>query len=75
MRQGFTPGLIADSPVGLYEFSDLTIIDEKHLAYGTMTGRDVHNYLQKYAEKYDLIKKIKFESEVETARRKGRAGL
>jgi len=65
------PGLVADSPRGLYENSDMTMVDEKHIAYGSISCHEVHDYLHGYAEKHDLLRRTKFQTTVETARRKG----
>jgi dimethylaniline monooxygenase (N-oxide forming) len=64
------PGLIADSPVGLFEFADMTMVDDEHPRHGTITGQEVHEYLQKYAEKIGLLDRITFNTRVSSARRK-----
>ncbi|KAH7112856.1 hypothetical protein B0J11DRAFT_542097 [Dendryphion nanum] len=93
------PGLVADSPRGLFEYSDLSMLDEDVFAsnqkaqaekragqqhvqaieteqtldtkkrYGPIRGEEIHNYLHKYAEKYDLLRRIKFQSRVVKAER------
>ncbi|KAF2114287.1 hypothetical protein BDV96DRAFT_600997 [Lophiotrema nucula] len=97
------PGLLADSPRGLYEYSDLSMLDhdvfkdgqknaggseggvnvvsvegkatglDKPERYGLIRGTEVHNYLQKYAEKWDLIRRIRFDSKVVKAGRINRS--
>jgi thioredoxin reductase len=92
------PGLIADSPRGGFEYTDLSMLDEdvfaasqknkradtddvhaagaqesvqldKKQEFGLIRGDEVHNYLHKYAEKWDLLRRIKFESQVTKAER------
>ena len=65
------PGLIANSPNGLYEFSDLSmpaVSGKKPLT--PIPGRQVHDYLHAYAEKYDLLRRIRFGTHVVKARRR-----
>ncbi|KAF2656412.1 FAD/NAD(P)-binding domain-containing protein [Lophiostoma macrostomum CBS 122681] len=77
------PGLIADSPRGGFEYTDLSMLDEDifassqknkrsdtdNQAFGLIRGDEVHNYLYKYAEKYDLLRRTKFQSRVVKAER------
>lgn len=93
------PGLLADSPRGLFQYSDLSMLDEDVVAdsrkrkrswdelavramgekearssdrrekYGVIRGQEVHNYLYKYAEKGDLVRRIRFQSRVVKAER------
>jgi dimethylaniline monooxygenase (N-oxide forming) len=41
------PGLIANSPNGLYEFSDLTMVTESQPALKPVPGKQVQAYLQR----------------------------
>jgi dimethylaniline monooxygenase (N-oxide forming) len=94
------PGLVADSPRGLFEYSDLSMLDEEVFAssqkiaiakddgvdvkvmgeketkaldkkemYGLLKAEETNNYLQKYAEKWDLVRRTKFNSKVVKAER------
>ncbi|KAF2004176.1 FAD/NAD(P)-binding domain-containing protein [Amniculicola lignicola CBS 123094] len=95
------PGLVADSPRGLFEYSDMSMLDEQVFSdsrrkdvnsnttsldvnsmgkseskvlderkkFGLVRGEEVHNYLHKYAEKWDLLRRIKFRSRVVEAQR------
>ncbi|KAI9730724.1 MAG: hypothetical protein M1834_005693 [Cirrosporium novae-zelandiae] len=66
------PNLIADSPVGLYEFSDLTMADEEHPQYGRISGLGVHNYLERFAVKFGLLSRIRFNTKVTNISRQGK---
>ncbi len=67
------PGLIANSPVGLYEYSHMSMVDEKHPWYQLLSGDVVQNYLEAYARKFDIYSKIRFQTRVTSARRRGSA--
>jgi dimethylaniline monooxygenase (N-oxide forming) len=64
------PGLIANSPNGLYEFSDLTMVTESQPALKPVPGEQVQAYLHQYAEKNNLLSRIKFGSKVVKAERR-----
>ena len=64
------PGLIANSPNGLYEFSDLTMVSESQPALKPVPGEQVQAYLHQYAEKNNLLSRIKFGSKVVKAERR-----
>lgn len=63
------PGLLANSPNGLYEFSDLSMVDDDHPAYAVVPGSQVQQYLHRYAVKHGLLQRIKFGSKVIDAHR------
>ncbi|KAF2715452.1 FAD/NAD(P)-binding domain-containing protein [Pleomassaria siparia CBS 279.74] len=67
------PGLVADSPRGLFEYSDMSMLDEDTLdkkeMYGPLKGKETNHYLQRYAEKWDLVRRIRFQSKVIKAER------
>jgi dimethylaniline monooxygenase (N-oxide forming) len=94
------PGLVADSARGLFEYSDLSMLDEEVFAssrkiattkydgvdvkvmgeketktldkkemYGLLKGDETNNYLQKYAKKWDLVRRTKFNLKVIKAER------
>lgn len=64
------PGLIANSPNGLYEFSDLSMVDAANPAYALISGERVQSYLHRYAEHFDLLSKIRFNTTVTKAVRR-----
>ena len=67
------PGLIANSPVGLYEYSHMSMVDEKHPWYQLLPGGVVQSYLEAYARKFDIYSRIRFQTRVTSARRRGSA--
>jgi dimethylaniline monooxygenase (N-oxide forming) len=64
------PSLIANSPNGLYEFTDLSMVDATNPRYELVPGTRVQEYLHKYAVKFDLLSKIKFNCKVTKAVRR-----
>jgi dimethylaniline monooxygenase (N-oxide forming) len=64
------PNLIANSPNGLYEFSDLSMVDADNPEYELVPGERVQEYLHTYAVKYDLLSRIKFNTKVTKAVRR-----
>jgi dimethylaniline monooxygenase (N-oxide forming) len=67
------PSLIANSPNGLYEFTDLSMVEAANPQYELVPGEQVQKYLQQYAAKFDLSSKIKFNCEVTKAVRRADA--
>ena len=49
--QRLYPGLVANSPNGLYEFSWMTMVEERHPWYQLIPGERVRDYLGKVCEK------------------------
>jgi dimethylaniline monooxygenase (N-oxide forming) len=68
------PGLIANSPNGLYEYSDLSMVTESQPALKPVPGKQVQAYLHQYAEKNGLLSRIRFGSNVVKAERRGGGG-
>ena len=68
------PGLLANSPSGLYEFSDLSMKGGHHTSHDPITGEDVQEYLHRYANFRGLYDKIKFGIQVVKITRKGASG-
>ena len=68
------PGLVANSPNGLYEFSDLSMVNASQAALKPVPGKQVQAYLHEYAEKNGLLGRIRFGSRVVKAERRGRDG-
>lgn len=58
------PGLVANSPRGLYEFSDLTMVTKTLPALKPISGGEVQNYLEQYAQKHGLTPRIRFNTKV-----------
>ena len=65
------PGLLANSPSGLYEFTDLSMKGKDHESYDTISGDEVQDYLERYARFRGLYNKIRFGVHVVKVRRKG----
>ena len=70
------PGLKSNNIVGGYEYSDFPM-DEK--TFGVKPGEHIpghvlHKYFQKYAEHFDLYRRIRFNSKVESAERRDSGG-
>jgi cation diffusion facilitator CzcD-associated flavoprotein CzcO len=64
------PGLVADSPVGLFDFSDLPMEEALGLKNWTdIPARKVHEYLDAYANKYGLTERIKLSTKVSNVKR------
>lgn len=65
------PGLKSNNMVGTYEYSDFPM-DEATFGVKPgehIPGQVVHDYLRKYAEKFDVYRRIRFQTKVETAER------
>lgn len=59
------PGFYADSPVGCFDFSDLDMSATIGLKdWSELPGEKVYEYLQKYAEKFELDRRCKFNTTV-----------
>ena len=68
------PGLLANSPSGLYEFSDFSMKGEHHTSYDAITGEDVQEYLHRYAKFHRLYDNIKSGIQVVRITRRGATG-
>jgi dimethylaniline monooxygenase (N-oxide forming) len=65
------PGLIANSPAGLYEFSDMTMVNDDSLPWwSVLPGEQVQAYLEAYARRFEIYPKIRFDSKVVKAQRR-----
>lgn len=59
------PGLISDSPVGLFEYSDLPLSSVTRLEdWSDLPAQKVHDYLYKYAEQFGLLERFKLDTKV-----------
>jgi hypothetical protein len=70
------PGLKTNNMLGTYEFSDFPM---DHKAYGVQEGQHLrgtvmHRYLTDYADHFNLSKKIRFDTTIETAEHKEKGG-
>ena len=70
------PGLKSNNLVGNYEFSDFPMTEErfKVKAGQHIPGPTVHEYLRQYAKEFDILHRIRFRSEVQTAELEGGGG-
>jgi cation diffusion facilitator CzcD-associated flavoprotein CzcO len=65
------PSLMTNNLVGTYEYSDFPMDEE---TWGVkpgqhIPGKVVHDYLTKYAEKFNVLQKVRFNSKVESVER------
>jgi len=70
------PGLKSNNMVGTYEYSDFPM-DESTFGVKSgehIPGQVVHDYLHRYAEKFDIYRRIRFQSNVDTVERKQSGG-
>ncbi|KAL8655191.1 MAG: hypothetical protein Q9226_003151 [Calogaya cf. arnoldii] len=69
-KENIYPGLKTNNQVGTFEFTDFDIqeVCRGKVAKGEhIRGEVVYNYLVKYAEKHDLIRRVRLRSKVTTA--------
>ena len=55
---------MVDSPAGLFEFSDTTMIDGNHPFLSRIDGADVSEYLDRYARTHNLDNRIRLKTKV-----------
>lgn len=70
------PGLKSNNTLGSYEYSDFPL-DEKTFGVKPdehIPGAVLHNYFQKYAEHFDIYRRVRFNSKVESAERRDSGG-
>jgi cation diffusion facilitator CzcD-associated flavoprotein CzcO len=61
------PDLKSNNILGTYEYSDLPMDDTFGVKPGEhIPGDVVHKYLRRYAEKFDVYRRIRLQSKVET---------
>lgn len=68
------PGLKTNNHFGTFEFSDLAMSWEGFGPDDHIPGRHVHDYLHNYAERFDLLRHIRFHCSVESAADEGNEG-
>lgn len=75
-KERIYPGLKSNNLLGGYEYSDFPL-DEK--TFGVKQGEHIpgsvlHNYFEKYAEHFDIYRRIRFNTKVESADRRDNGG-
>ena len=66
------PGLVADSPAGLFEFSDMRMSQELGIEeWADITGETVQQYLEHYAQKFGVLQRCKFDTQAVKVERDG----
>jgi dimethylaniline monooxygenase (N-oxide forming) len=63
------PNLVAQVNLGLFNYTDTPMPAAGVTSKKQVTGRMIHNYLQKYAEDHDLLRHIRFNTHVDKAKR------
>lgn len=63
------PNLVAQVNLGLFNYTDTPMPLAGVTRKKQVTGRMIHNYLQKYAEDHDLLRHIRFNTHVEKVKR------
>ncbi|MCJ1396071.1 hypothetical protein MMC18_008959 [Xylographa bjoerkii] len=63
------PNLVAQVPHGLFNYPDHPMPKSGETDHHLVTGFMIQHYLEKYAEDYDLLPRIRFNTWVETAER------
>jgi dimethylaniline monooxygenase (N-oxide forming) len=56
--------LVVDSPAGLFEFSDMSMVDNEHPFLSRIEGKDVSSYIERYAKLHDLDRRIRLRTRV-----------
>lgn len=66
------PGLCADTPSGAFDFADLSMEEALRIhLWSDLTGDVVHECLEKYARKHEILERCKLETEVVRITRSG----
>jgi dimethylaniline monooxygenase (N-oxide forming) len=66
-------GLTCDVPVATFEFSDLHMNEEFDLPkWSDLPGATMHEYLERYAIKFDILRRCVFNAEVTSIERDGK---
>lgn len=66
------PGLVADSPAGLFEFSDMKMSEELGVEeWADIPGQTVREYLEHYARKFGVLERCKFNTQASKVERDG----
>ena len=65
-------GLVADIPAPAFEFSDLRMTEEFGIAKWTdIPGKMLYEYLERYAKKFDILRRCKLNTEVISVDKEG----
>ncbi len=65
--------LVADAPVPIFDFSDLQMSKEFGIPeWSEIPGSLMHDYLERYAEKFDILRRCVFNTEVLNVERNGK---
>lgn len=66
-------GLVVDSPAPIFEFSDLQMMEEFNIPrWSDISGQLMHEYLERYAKKFDLLRRCIFDAQVSNVERDGK---
>jgi hypothetical protein len=65
------PGLIVDGPTPVLEFSDMQMSDEFDMPWSDIPGELALEYLERYVEKFDLLRRCKYTTMVQAIIRSG----
>lgn len=66
-------GLVADLPSPAFELSDLRMAEEFGMPkWSDIPGHVMHEYLERYAKKFDILRRVQFQTEVLRIERDGR---
>ncbi len=63
--------VVVDTPVGHFEYSDMTMVDEKHPVLSRIDGKDVSLYLERYAALHGLDKRARLRTRVTNLSKQG----
>ena len=63
------PNLVAQVKLGLFNYTDTPMSERGATSQKLVTGNMIHNYLHKYAEDHDLLRRIRFSTFVDRAER------
>ena len=66
------PNLVAQVKHGLFSYSDTPMPKDGATNHDLVTGPMIQNYLERYAEMHDLLRRIRFDAWVEKAERSAR---
>ena len=59
-KQRLYPNLVAQVKLGLFNYTDAPMPDSGKTKNDMVTGNMIHDYLQRYAEDHDLVRRIRF---------------
>lgn len=64
------PNLVAQVNLGLFNYTDTPMPADGVNREGQVTGRMIHNCLQRYAEEHDLLRRVRFNTFVDKVERR-----